>query len=199
MSDPSADSGRSEAEEAIMRATYRALCEHGFADLTMQAIATEYGKTTAAIHYHYETKDDLVAAFLEYLLDKFVEHVHAVETTEPNERLEQLLDRLLTEREDHRDLMVAMLELRAQAPYNEQWREQLRRNDAYVQYLLRTVVADGVERGVFADVDADHAARALLTMIDGARTRYVALGEADALSEARRTAREYVDRVLRAE
>ncbi|MFB6108689.1 MAG: TetR family transcriptional regulator C-terminal domain-containing protein [Haloplanus sp.] len=199
MADSPTGADRSAAQEEIMEATYRALCDHGYADLTMQAIAAEYGKTTAAIHYHYETKEDLVVAFLEFILDRFIDHVHGVDTTDPEERLELLLDRLLTDREGYREFVVAMLELRAQAPYNDRIREQIQRNDEYVHYLLRTVIADGVAAGVFADVDPEAAARSLMTIVDGARTRFASLDERDALADARRTAAEYVESVLEAE
>lgn len=181
-----------------MEATYRAIREHGYADLTMQTIAREYGKTTAAIHYHYETKEDLISAFLEFLLDRFVDHVHSVDTTDPAERLDLLLDRLLTDREDHYDFLIAMLEMRSQAPYNEMIREQLQHNEDYIRYLLRTVIRDGQEAGVFADVDPEHVARTLMMIVDGARIRYVTLGDEDTLRRARRAADEYVDRFLTA-
>ena len=54
---------RTDAQEEIMSATYEALCEHGYAALTVERIASELGKSTAAIHYHYETKDELLVAF----------------------------------------------------------------------------------------------------------------------------------------
>lgn len=58
-------SGRtfSEVDEEIMEATYRALREHGYADLTIKRIAAEYGKSTAAVHYHYDTKEELLRRF----------------------------------------------------------------------------------------------------------------------------------------
>lgn len=199
MAEPSDGDERSEAELKIMGATYRALCEHGYANLTMQAIAEEYGKSTAAIHYYYDTKDDLLAAFLSYLLDKFIDRVHEVETTAPKERLDLLLDRLLTHREGSRDFMTAMLEMRAQAPYNEAVREQFQRNDEYTRYLLKTVIVDGTDSGVFSAEDPEHAADALMLIVDGARARYASIGDENALEEARRTAREYVESVLMAE
>lgn len=195
MASPSA-SDRSETKRAIMEATYRAIREHGYAGLTMQAIAREYGKTTAAIHYHYETKEELVSSFLEYLLDQFVDHVHSVDTTDPEKRLDLLLDRLLTDRGDHQDFLIAMLEMRAQAPYNETIREQLQHNEEYVRYLLRTVIRDGQEAGVFAEVDPDRATRTLMMIVDGARIRYVTLGDEDTLRRARRAADEYVEAFL---
>ncbi len=196
MAAPSDSDERSDAEQAIMKATYRALCEHGYANLTIHAIAEEYGKSTAAIHYHYDTKDDLLAAFLSYLLDRFINRVHEVETTAPRERLDSLLDRLLTDREGYHDFMTAMLEMRAQAPYNDAVREQFQRNDEYTRYLLRTVIADGTESGVFTAEDPAHAAEALMLIVDGARNRYVSLEDKDALEEARKTAQEYVEFVL---
>ncbi|MFH5800094.1 TetR family transcriptional regulator C-terminal domain-containing protein [Haladaptatus sp. CMAA 1911] len=196
MAEPSDGDERSESELEIMRATYRALCDHGYANMTMQTIAEEYGKSTAAIHYYYDTKDDLLAAFLSFLLDKFIDRVHEVETTAPKERLDLLLDRLLTDREGNRDFMVAMLEMRAQAPYNDAVREQFQRNDEYTCYLLKTVIADGADSGVFTVADPEHAAEALMLIVDGARTRYASLEEKNALEEARETAREYVESVL---
>ena len=186
----------SDASEEIMRATYRALCEHGYADLTVKRIAEEYGKSTAAVHYHYDTKDDLLAAFLDFVLDQFVDAIHEVETTHPEQRLELLLDKLLVDLEDHQDLLVAMLELRSQAPYKDAFSERFEQNDEYVRYLLRTVIDHGIDEGVFTDVDAEHTARALMMIVDGARTRAVVLDDVGALTTARQTADEYVSAVL---
>lgn len=186
-------------DEEIMRATYRALCEHGYANLTIKRIAAEYGKSTAAIHYHYETKDELFAAFLDFLLRRFKQTVHEVETTDPEQRLELLLDRLLLEPADHRDLLIAMLEMRSQAPYKEAFRERFQQNDEYIRYLLETVIDRGVDEGAFEDVDSEHVATALMTIVDGARTRAVVFDDSTALGTARQIAEEYVDAVVLAE
>jgi len=127
-----------------------------------------------------------------------VDTIHEVETTDPNERLTLLLDQLLVELEDHLDLLVAILEMRSQAPYKAAFADRFEQNDEYVRYMLRTVIADGVRQGVFdEDVDPEHAAAALMTIVDGARTRAVVLDDADTLATARGTAEEYVDSVLR--
>ena len=189
----------SDPDEEIMRATYRALQEYGYADLTIKRIADEYGKSTAAVHYHYDTKDDLLVAFLDYILEQFVDLIHEVETTDPEQRLTLLLDKLLVAPQDHHDLMVALLEMRSQAPYKEAFGKRFQQNDEYVRYMLKTVIDHGVQRGVFNDVDAEHAARALMTIVDGARDRTVVLDETDALATARRTADEYVNAVLKAD
>jgi len=189
----SSGSDRTEAQEQIMQATYRALSSHGYADLTIKHIAEEYGKSTAAVHYHYDTKEDLLAAFLDYVLDWFVSSVHEVETTDPEDRLDLLLDRLLAEPDDQLlGFMTAMLEMRGQAPYVESFADRFQQNDEYTRYLLSTVIVDGIDEGVFADVDADDVADGLMTIVDGARTRAVVLDDPGVLAAARQTADEYV-------
>ena len=183
--------------EEIMQATYRALREHGYADLTIQRIADEYGKSTAAVHYYYDTKDDLLAAFLDYLLERFVDSIHDVETTDPEARLDLLLDELLVKPQENPDLSVALLEMRSQAPYKEAFSDRFRQNDEYIRYMLKAVINHGIDEGVFDDVDADHATRSLLTIIDGARTRAVMLDDTEELETARQTASEYADAMLR--
>jgi AcrR family transcriptional regulator len=192
-------SGRtfSEVDEEIMEATYRALREHGYADLTIKRIAAEYGKSTAAVHYHYDTKEELLAAFLDYILNRFVASIREVETTDPEQRLTLLLDKLLVAPQENPDLSVALLEMRSQAPYNEAFAERFRQNDEYVRYLVKAVINHGIDEGAFADVDADRVTRSLMTIADGARTRSVVFDDVGEYERARATAEEYVDATLR--
>ena len=183
--------------EEIMQATYEALRQHGYADLTIKRIADEYGKSTAAIHYHYDTKEALLAAFLDYLLERFVDSIREIETTDPEARLELLLDELLVTPQENRALSVALLEMRGQAPHKDAFEDRFRQNDEYIRYMLKAVINHGIDENVFRDVDADHVTRSLMTIVDGARTRSVVLDDVGAFETARETAREYVDATLR--
>lgn len=196
MGDPPDKRARPDSNDEIMLATYRALREYGYAGLTIKRIAEEYGKSTAAVHYYYETKDDLLVAFLDYLLAQFVNTVHEVETTDPEQRLNLLLDRLIADPADHRELLIALLEMQSQAPYKDSFKEQFQQNDKYFQYLLRTAISHGIEEDVFTDVDADHAATSLMTIVHGARTRAVVLNDSEVLVTARRTADDYISTKL---
>lgn len=60
-----------ETRAEILEATNRALCEHGYAGLTVQRIADEASVTSAAIHYHFDTKEELLNAFLDDLIGRF--------------------------------------------------------------------------------------------------------------------------------
>jgi len=170
-----------EDDDPLMEATYRALCNHGYASLTMQDIADETEVSKATLHYHYDSKHDLLISFLNYLYAEFTDRVCDPEGGDPTERLEAFIDDVLVPPEPTEDERVAfrtaLLELKAQAPYDEEIREQLERFDSFLYEQARTVVAEGVETGTFDAVDPDDTARFLVTALDGARSKRVSVGQ----------------------
>ncbi|EMA56262.1 TetR family transcriptional regulator [Halococcus thailandensis JCM 13552] len=185
-----------DARKAIMEATYRALCAHGAADLSVQDIADKFEKSKSLIFYHYDSKEELLTSFLVYLLDGFEKRVATTDDKEPIEQLDTLIDALLFGPEDHEEFQTAMLELRSKAPYNEAYREQFRTNSEYIHGLFEAVIERGIEREEFADVDPSRIATMLLTTIDGARTRFVVHGDEESLDAAREVIDDQLDRTL---
>lgn len=183
------DEGDPETRDEIMRATYHAMCKHSYADLTMQAIADEFDKTKAVLHYHYDTKQDLFGAFLAYMLDRFEENFELEEFDTPAERLDALLDAFLsgTGSIDHWRFHTVLLELRAQAPYSDVYRDQFRENDDVIRSLLVTIIEDGIDAGVFNPVDPERTANFLQTVINGVHTRRITLGSTEDPEPARET------------
>ncbi|QGN06426.1 TetR/AcrR family transcriptional regulator [Halorhabdus sp. CBA1104] len=185
-----------DGHDEIMGATYRALCEYGYADLTIKRIAEEYGKTTAAIHYHYDTKDDLLLAFLDHILGEYVSTLHEVQATDPKERLELLVDKLLMDPRDHHDLLVALAEMRNQTLHKESFSLRFTETDQYISYLLETVIEQGISAGVFRDVEPAHVAQTLLMIVNGARARSIYLDEDSIVADARQAVDEYLSAQL---
>ena len=183
-----------ETTDRIVRATYCALCRHGYADLTMQDIADESDLSKAALHYHYESKAALLEAFLEFLLDSFRERVDAVDADGPRERVLAVVELLFSPPGGDRDaeFRTAMLELKAQAPYAPALRERLAEFDRYLRTELTEALVAAADAGSLrADVDPETAAEFVVTAASGAHTRRVALDrETEAAEEALRT---YVD------
>jgi AcrR family transcriptional regulator len=177
-----------ETRERIMDATYRALCANGYASLTMQDIADECDCSTSLLHYHFDTKEDLLVALLAHLIDRFEDRV-SPDDADPREQLVDLIDRFCfgdgQDREQHRAFHTALLELRAQAPHNEAFRDQLAANDARVHAAVAAVVERGIDEGTFRPVDAERTAAHLLAAIQGARIRWVTLGNEDGLETVR--------------
>ena len=170
--------------DEIVDATFTALYEHGYADLTMEAIGEEFDKSTSLIHYHFDSKADLLATCLETIHDEFLEDLEHDPETDPEERLLRLAELVVggTGDDGVDEFHTALLELRAQAPYDEALREQLARNDAVWREHIAGIVRDGIEQGVFREVDPEHFAALFRSAIEGAQSHNVILGE-DAPSE----------------
>lgn len=168
-----------ETRERIMDATYRALCEHGYASVTMQDIADECDCSKSLLHYHFDTKEGLLVALLAHLLERFEERV-APADGDARDQLVDLVELLLfgddRSTAEQRAFHTALLELRAQAPHNDTFREQLSENDAQVHATVAAVVERGIETGRFRSVDPERTAAHLLAAIQGARIRWVTLG-----------------------
>lgn len=164
------ESEPADTREAIMQATYRALCEHGYAGLTIQRIGDEFSKSKSLLYHHYEGKDELLLDFLSFMLERFEETIPDREYDHAREHLEAILDHALPADLDpeRAEFRAAMVELRAQAATDEAYREHFTRNDRFFRERFARVVQGGVEEGVFREVDPDRVAATLLATVHGA-------------------------------
>ncbi|WP_144427216.1 TetR/AcrR family transcriptional regulator [Halolamina pelagica] len=81
--------------ESIMRATYLALCEHGYAGLTIQRIGECFEKSKSLLYHHYDDKDELLLAFLQFMLEEHESSVPETDDDGPRERLGAVVDAML--------------------------------------------------------------------------------------------------------
>jgi len=170
----------------ILDATYQALCDHGYADLTLQDIAAEADVSKASIHYHYGSKENLFTEFLGYLYSRYTAHLEPDAET-PRRRLFELLETVLAdETTPDRPFRTAMLEVKAQAPYDDAIRDRLAEFDEYLYEQFRETIAAGIDEGTVDDrVDPEVAAQFLTTAVTGARTRQVSVDRSpDCLRES---------------
>ncbi|OVE85016.1 TetR/AcrR family transcriptional regulator [Natronolimnobius baerhuensis] len=177
-----------DVRNAIMTATYEALCEHGYTDLTAQDIADRTDKSKSLLFYHYDSKEDLVADFLVFLRELFEERFDETDDHPPSDRLAMFVDWYLygsTDGDERQSFHTAMLELRTQAPYNDQFRQELRKTDDDLRDILEAILRDGIDTGEFTDHDPEETAALLIAAIDGARTRQLTLDRDEYLGAVR--------------
>jgi len=167
------------AADEILDGVYRALCAHGYASLTMQDIADECDKSKSLLHYHYDTKEDLLVAFLSRMITDYEEGLEDEKDDPPIDRLAWFLAQFVfTPDEDERQSFhLALLEMRSQGPFNERMREQLVRSDEVLRETVAGILREGIDEGVFEPVDPERTAALLVATLDGGRTRQVTLDE----------------------
>lgn len=188
----------SDTRDELMAATYRVLASQGFAGLTTQQVADEADRTQALVYYHYETKEDLLVAFLEWIREKELNRLADLEDGTATERLQQFLDQHLsiTDNEEHARFDIAFLEFQAAAAQNDRYQEALSEIIALIQEHLISIINEGIEAGEFRDVDPGSTARFLRYGLHSAIGASLALDEEGAKEQTREAAMEYVQRTL---
>ncbi|QPV61753.1 TetR/AcrR family transcriptional regulator [Halosimplex litoreum] len=178
----------------IMGATYHALCKHGYAHLTMQDIADEFDKSRSLLHYHYDTKEELMLAFVDNTVGWVGARLAESDTEDPLGRLEEYVDGFVIEsgEEDRETFALALLELRVQAVHNEQFREKLATHYQTNVDTVAEIIADGIEAGVFRPVEPESVGETIYTALVGARMYQVTLGAGHASRRMRDQIAEFV-------
>ncbi|WP_338702661.1 TetR family transcriptional regulator C-terminal domain-containing protein [Streptomyces sp. Q6] len=174
----------------IVRATVRLIAEHGFHAVRVADIARACATSTAAIHYHFPGRADLLEAAVRWCMDEDTARRAALvaDADDAAVELRQLIELQTPRTEQQRVQWAVWLDLwaeaarstavgRLHAEYYRQWRE-----------TVADVVRRGVAQGVFrAEVDPEAAALTLTALIDGLATQVLADGSgggADAMHAA---------------
>ena len=174
-------SSRSDTATRIVEATRRALIEHGYDELSMAKVAAEFDGSQSLIHYHFDSREGLLAALLERERERYAEALDERGPDDPEARLEWRFDAFVREFDEwaeENEMAPRYIELSAAATESESIRAALREFHALFRDAFERTIADGVEAGVFQPVDPAHVARLLKAGHDSATERWV-VGEPD--------------------
>ncbi|WP_353635497.1 TetR/AcrR family transcriptional regulator (plasmid) [Halobacterium sp. NMX12-1] len=164
----------------IMEATHSAVKKHGYSDLTIQHIADEFDRSKSLLYYHYDGRDDLLIDFLEYILSGFLANLPE-KGTAPRNELDELINLLLptTINEEPYRLMLAMFELRMNAPHDQAVREQYLEVEEELKAILEDILRRGIEANEFSDINVEVESEALLSLLVGTRARRLTVYDPD--------------------
>lgn len=185
-----------DTREELMAATYGALCEHGYADLTIQRISDHFPKSRSLLYHHYDSKDELLVDFLGYILDHQESTLPQNADGEPTQQLRELLDHILPTAPDAQrsQFLCAIIELRAQAATNPEYQAQFTRSTQYFHDRFVRIIERGIADGHFRTVDPDRVAGLFVTTIEGAMLRAATTDvDGEQLSTVRAELDTYID------
>lgn len=160
-------------EEEILYATYRSLATHGYADLTIKTIGEELGTSPSLVYHHFENKEELVLACLEFMLSRYQEHYVDRQGEAPAAGLDRLLEmasgRGLADAES--EFLALLVDLRSQAAHNDRFREHFTRSDAVFREHIAELLGEAEMLETVALEDPDRSAEFLFTVLLGALVR----------------------------
>ena len=157
-----------ERRQQILAAAHRVTLERGLHDVWVIDVAAELDVSSALIHYHFATKDDLIEAMLR---DTAEVEVASVRTSlarhpQPQDRLERAIEAYLpSTRTD--PSWVLWVDVWGEALRHTTLRRISEELDAAWVELIAEIIGDGVATGVFRCADPVASAWRLCALLDG--------------------------------
>jgi AcrR family transcriptional regulator len=163
----------SDTRGELLEATGRVLARDGYAGLTTQKVADEVGVSHPTVHYHFDTKEGLLVAYVEDYADQWTDELADIDGEDAGDRLATLLSGFVGGLADPEWAggTLALLELHSRAPHVEPLRDALARLDRRATGFVAGLIETGIEEGVFHDVDPETTAELILCAADGASLR----------------------------
>src|SRR4051812_6185939 len=157
----------------IVRETVRLIAEHGFHSVRVADIAAACDTSTAAIHYHFPGRAELLEAAVRWCMDEDTMRRAArlAEADDALEELRQLIDLQVPDSTQQRHQWLVWMDLWAEAARSTAIGQL---HAAFYREWRRTiaeVIRRGIAQGVFRDVDPEAGALRLTALIDGFATQ----------------------------
>ncbi|MFT6445087.1 MULTISPECIES: TetR/AcrR family transcriptional regulator [Sulfitobacter] len=158
----------------IRAAALRLFARHGFAAVSMRALATEVGVQAGALYNYTPDKQTLLFSLLQDHMNDLLAACDSDASQTAVDRLRQFVDfhiRFHADRPD--EVFISYMELRNLTPENFTEVEALRRQ---YEDRLEMILRDGAAAGDFAIADTKIATLAVIAMLTGVNTWFRAGG-----------------------
>jgi AcrR family transcriptional regulator len=154
----------------IVEATMRVLARQGYARTSLMDIAKEVGMSKGAVHYHFPTKEALMAQVLRQACEMVARRTLGSWTTgnNPAETLRNTLVELWRVRAELPDEAKVVADLLAQSVHDEKLREPLAEYYRFAAAQVSEHLLPNLKRlGLRPKVDPDKIPRLLHALLDG--------------------------------
>jgi AcrR family transcriptional regulator len=161
---------RRTARERILAAAVGQIAREGIDGVRIARIAMEARVSTALVHYHFETRDALLAEALDYSYQRAGEARIAGEelpAASHAARLQSMIDGCLPTTPDLTEDWVLWVELWLRAARHPDLRPVAEELYARLHAWFRDEISTGVQDGEFVRCDPDEVADRALALIDG--------------------------------
>lgn len=153
--------------EEILAATLDEVVARGLAKVRVGDVADALGVSKALVFYHFETKEALLAATLQYAVDRDLARLEATLAREPDAVRRLRLVLLAYGPQGKATGWTLWVDAWSAALRDPELRGILRRLDRRWSSALETVIRSGVDEGVFDCAEPAASARRLAALLDG--------------------------------
>ena len=159
----------------ILETACAVVIERGFAATRISDVASRLGVSSSLIHYHFESKEALLAAAFEHYARKDVAEMLADIEAAPGhpERLVRLLENYVPEGSDDLEWKL-WIDAWGEALRNPLMKRISQQLDEQSNALLEEIITAGVRDGSFRCDDPPAASARITALIDGLAIQYAA-------------------------
>lgn len=194
-----AATARAQRREDFLIAAWRLIAEHGYHAVRVADVAQVCGTSSAAVHYYFPTKQDVLNEALRYCVEQaFVRQGAELATiSDPRRRLLRLIDMQLPRAGQVRDEWSIWLQFWTEAAVHAELRPL--HNEFYARWrsTVMRIIAGGQRQGVFrTDIDVSEASLRFTALTDGVAIQLLTGAPDMTLERMRRVLVDYVVREL---
>ena len=165
----------SEKKKLLIRTTYRLIAEKGFANLKLQDVADGAGVSKGIILYHFESKEKLFIAVLEWLVRRIERHIrNEVEKARtPGEKMAAYVSSMFVGIQENRQYYRVYLDFLSQSIHNASMQNFNNGFYAQCRQLHDEILGEGIVQGVFRPIPFEESARVIRSLVDGLGVRWL--------------------------
>lgn len=166
---------KNDPAEIILDAALETIFSDKISGARLRQVARRSGMSQGNLHYYYPTKEELFQALLDHLLQTFVcerEMLMADDAVQPQEKLRfffnQQVDLIRRSKE-----VVIFFDFWVQGTKDAKIHKEIQGMYARWREDIQSVIAEGVQRGVFSASRAAQMPALLASIMDGATLQYL--------------------------
>lgn len=161
---PRTERGR-RTRDGLITAARRVFERQGFAATRMGDIAAEAGVAHGTVYTYFDTKEDVLAATMEHLIEELLRSIRAADLTDPVARIANANERYLSSFSENAALLRVVEEVAVTDPRFSAILDDLR--STHVQRVAAQIRRQQLDGTVHADLDPQTSAAALCAMVEG--------------------------------
>lgn len=167
--EPAASDRVAGRKSELVRTVYSVMARDGVHRVPLQQIADEAGVSKGLLLYHFDTKNAMVLAAMDWVLDATAQRIrHKIDLVEhPQDLLSAVLDAIWVDPEANRDFFRFYLDGVEHQARSPEFAEFGGRGRRVIETLYRDVITRGIASGVFGVDDVAAAALEMRAVIEG--------------------------------
>ena len=161
---------REARQKQLIEATITALGRYGYAKLTLNHVASLAGLSPGIVNFHFRSKEQLLAATLEYLVEEyeaFWTHALAAAGDSAVAKLEAMIEADFHLEVNSLEKVTVWYAFWAEAQANPGYRERIARQEARYFEDIRALFQRLIEEGGYRGISADAVSYGITAMMDG--------------------------------